>query len=276
LRISVLALLAALSATASYAQTTLTPVSAFVQLEANDSFVSYSGLSPYDFLPSHTFAGSGGSAAGGNLSGADPTVMSSINVSPLGHSASLIQDFDSESWIYYEFAVDGPADETVDIDFSSSGSAEVSSLAPSLDFNSTAYLDVTQATTGAVLLTGTACAGAPSDESDPCGETSGPLTSSFNLNQTLTVETNTAYLVDIFTDDSLSEPQSGNPGSYFATSTVDPTITLDTTDPAYSLEYSAGLGVPSSSATPEPSTLMLVATGLSGAFSLARRRLLRG
>ena len=65
---------------------------------------------------------------------------------------------------------------------------------------------------------------------------------------------------------------SNAPGFYSGGGKVDPTITLDTDDPAYSMEFSPCLGA--TSATPEPSSLLLVATGLLGGTGAILRRVL--
>jgi hypothetical protein len=92
--------------------------------------------------------------------------------------------------------------------------------------------------------------------------------STFNISQTLELQTDTAYTVTLTTyADFEAFVGSGNPGNYDVSSFIDPTITLATSDPAYSLAFSPGI-----TATPEPGSLALVATGLAGAGSLLRRK----
>jgi hypothetical protein len=302
LRIPALALLAALATTAVHAQTTLTAASANVNLDANGLQLtlpggaiytgaysaSYPGLSPYIFLPqnfSYTYTAtytSGPAIAnisGGNLSGADPSVTSSLFFAgPLKN-----QSFETISEVSYEFAVDGPANQTVSVDIASIGQASVSAIAA--DSFAYAELEVSQA--GTELLSDTACAGG--DATGPCASTPTTLSDSFSIDPTITVQTDTPTIVTLFSEDYLYANPSAIPSGFYLaygsefpgftlteSSSVDPTITLDTTDPAYSLDFSPGLGVPTPSPTPEPSTLMLASTGLAGAFSLARRRFLRG
>ena len=59
-------------------------------------------------------------------------------------------------------------------------------------------------------------------------------------------------------------------GTISAQSLVDPTITLDTTDPNYSLSFSPGLK-PGASPVPEPGTFALTLSGIA-ALALASLR----
>ena len=92
------------------------------------------------------------------------------------------------------------------------------------------------------------------------GNTScGSALDSFSVDQTFDVYTNTALMVLM----SVSVNGTGGTASAF----VDPTITLGTDDPAYSLEFSPGLSSP----IPEPSSLLLLTTGLLGGVGVIRR-----
>jgi PEP-CTERM motif len=88
--------------------------------------------------------------------------------------------------------------------------------------------------------------------------------SSFSSSAILNVQTNTAYLGNLVASDAFA------PGiSSFAGSTVDPSITLGTTDPAYNLEFSPGLVGPRP--TPEPASLALLGTAVAPLAALRRR-----
>jgi hypothetical protein len=108
-----------------------------------------------------------------------------------------------------------------------------------------------------------------------CFDTTNP-SSSFNVNTTLELQTNTAYVVSLSTESyfSIVLSSSNRPaGNWDTLAEIDPTITLATTDPNYSLGFSPGL-IPDSSPVPEPSSLALLGTGTIGAFCSLRRRLL--
>ena len=92
--------------------------------------------------------------------------------------------------------------------------------------------------------------------------------SSFNINQTVDLSTNTVYNVDMITLVNFTSNITQPPSDFSAVSALDPSITLATTDPDYSLEFSPGLFAP----TPEPGSLILAATGLVGLAEMLRRK----
>jgi hypothetical protein len=244
---------------------TLTPVTGYVQLFAPTNNVSYSaGSGTYFFSGVHA----------SSVFGLDPSVSGSFTASFLPpilgvNPYNIPVGYDSESVIFYEFEVSGPAGQVVPINFASAGSASVSLSGvynvDAINLNASAFLSVSDPV-GVPLLTATACAGGPSLVSDPCANRSGPSSDSFNISQVLNVETGVPYLVNIYTSDSIQEQSYPISGSFSAASSVDPTITLATDDPAYSLQFSPGL----ISSTPEPSSLALFSTGIAGIAAFAR------
>ena len=277
MRISALILLVAITPVSpAFADTVLTPSSQSIQLIGDSSTAAYGTLSSTP--ETYTLTDNVSTITGGNTGGTSPEVHGGIavsNVPAITYSDpfNFGQEFDSESYIFYQFAVNGPANEQVSVNIASLGLANVSGLNSTIGLNATAYLNIT-GPNGSMLLTDTACAGAASLESDPCAGTSGPLSASFNVNQAVSVTTDTAYTVNIYTSDSMVAPDAGASGSYSASSSVDPTITLVGDDPEYSLEFSPGL-TPSTTVTPEPSTLLLAITGLLGSAGLMMRRVSR-
>jgi hypothetical protein len=112
---------------------------------------------------------------------------------------------------------------------------------------------------------------------DPTKQTycNGPGTTSgsFSLNETIQIATNTDYEIDLFSEVFLNPPVRGvfgsgdsTPATYTLSASIDPTITLDTADPAFSLQFSPA-------PTPEPASLALVLTGISAlALTVIRSR----
>ncbi len=190
-----------------------------------------------------TLSGTGLSGHGSVGGGADPQISADLNDTQIlaaGTSAFLV----------YEFQIDGPANQMVPIDFSAAGQAAVGN-ASSLSAIASLSLGYVSSTIAPLLINDlTACVGNTS-----CGS----ALDSFSVDQTFDVYTNTALMVLM----SVSVNGTGGTASAF----VDPTITLGTDDPAYSLEFSPGLSSP----IPEPSSLLLLTTGLLGGVGVIRR-----
>lgn len=241
---------------------------------------SYGGASfgtPTDL--SGAVSDTSGTYSGSVQLGNDPQISSSLSTGYLPPSSCMplgCSGGSSEVGLLYEFAVNGPANQTISVDLASIGTAAVSTLGSGLNLNSSAQLQIylpdqyLAPLNGATLMNVIACAGAPDTYSSLCDSTSGPLSSGFNIAQTLQVQTNTPYVVRLYATNSILAGPSGTTGQFSASSSIDPTIRLDTTDPAYSLDFSPGLI--GANPTPEPASLLLVGSGMVGAFSFGRRR----
>lgn len=224
------------------------------QTYADSPGYSALGASPAT-VTDHPSGVSGASGTASVSSGSDPSV--SVNATGLGAGGSSL---------YYEFEVSGPANKIVSATITGSGGATVSnpslgaasaSLQIGLADGDTAVYSEYLPYGGPYLVNDAVCVGA-------CGS-GGQSSGLFSVNGPFDLETDMVYAVEMNTQYSIG------PGAVTASAFVDPTITLDTTDPAYSLEFSPGL-IPTST-TPEPSSLLLVATGLLGGARVIRRRL---
>ena len=241
---------------------TLSAPTGYINLQTNSTSSSYAVGSGQ-----HMISDGSSTATGASNFASDPSVGGGVTARSLPSNpySAIPEGPDAESAMFYQFEVVGPAGQLVPINFSSTGVASVSSTGTDPSMNATAYLNVSG------LFTAVACAGAPSQVSDPCANQSGGAFETFNISQIFEVETDTAYTVNIYTSDSILQQATSLTGNFYADSSVDPTITLATTDPAYTLEFSPG--VLGTAATPEPSSLLLVLTGLASvpAFTIRRR-----
>jgi hypothetical protein len=196
--------------------------------------------------------------------GVDPAVGSFVGSS----GAANTYDETAFSYAYYEFEVVGPAGQTASVNIAGSLSAAVSNLTANSGSNASLGVvlpsDPASPDDGAalqVLFSDRICAGTTF-----CRRSGSPsLSASSDVNQFLSVITNTAYVVQLYSETDITSGPNGG-----AISSVDPTITLATTDPAYSLEFSPGVGP---SPAPEPSGLFLLGTGIFSVVCIKRRRL---
>jgi hypothetical protein len=199
--------------------------------------------------------------SGSDQYGTDPAVSSGLTLS--GILDPMVQ-YRSQSTVDYQFYVSGPANQTVAVTVAGTGSSSVNHLAPNGELlTAEGFLSVYTAG-GPELLVASTCAGSPFGS--PCFTTN--RSDSFSVDDTLNISTDTVYDVQVLTDVLLRSESTIalSPPDLSASATVDPTITLDTTDPAYSLDFSPA-------PVPEPSTILLSAPCLAfGLLALQRRR----
>jgi len=256
------ALSAALCPTAALADTIL-PASGLVSLGGGLSSAVYNGLYPAGKTLSYSSGGTTGVMTGANSYGSDPQVSASLTYyGTFGAREEIL----AQSIVDYQFDVIGPADTTVPITLAGLGAESISVGGGS----SRGYADIIvylpasplTATFEAISCSGV-ITGTTSVNCDPSA-TSG----SFNVNTTFQVATDTAYDVQVESGIQIASLiGDSTPQLYTGESSVDPTIALDTTDPAYSLEFSPA-------PTPEPGSLWLALTGVVTTFGagLVKRR----
>lgn len=242
-----------LSLSQSMLADTLHPSAATVTLGTSGAFASYNVPLSTTFIV-YTNNVSDLTEYAAVRGGGVTAVQASVSSTP-GYS---LGDYFAYAFLVYDFQVLGPANQTVAVNINANGQVAVTG-------SSGMYAEAT-------LSIGNYSGEFPPIYLDPCENGPGMLqcgdgTSSFVLADTLNVLTNTDYAVVLDAEVGGRSTDIGTASAF-----VDPTITLATNDSAYSLVFSPGL-VPTA-ATPEPSSLLLLCTGIASAAGFARRRYL--
>lgn len=251
--LSTLALLAA--STCALADPVLSPTLVNIQLIDGSSRTQYVNNTAPPQTKTLSIAPTNATLTASYVLNHDPSLSASLTYSGAPDNTS----FDAISQINYEFLVAGPADTRVSLTFTGAEAASVSTYVTG-GFNASAIANISLLGSQSYLVHETASSSGV-----------GYVTSGSNtFNDTFSVLTNTVYDVDLETSAGFYAVRPT--GDYNATATLDPTLTLDTTDPAYTLQFSPGLLDTTSAATPEPSSLLLAATGLLTSAARLRRR----
>jgi hypothetical protein len=181
--------------------------------------------------------------------GSDPSVSNEISV--IGTLDARTQ-YISTSDIAYYFEVIGPQNATAEVSIAAEANTSANRpLTGFLSLTDSAFLAVDIPTQVGFIYSQNAANGGP-----------------FNVDQELTVNTNTIYQVVTQSIESLvNSGSTAAPIDLTSSASVDPTITLDTTDPAYSLALS-----PAPVPTPEPNYLALTGACLAIRLLVVRRR----
>lgn len=265
--------IAGISSIASTAQANLAATTTSITLNADTSpeftcgpvstgaAACYSGFQPNGQTLSYTGPDNSGTVTGFNSYGTDPSASSSLTFSG---NLDQNQFYQAESEVLYRFQVNSATNQTVNVDVSSAGSTSVNHMlgSGSGDLFAQGFLLIYQAS-GPVLLDQTVCAGGI--PASYCSGVTPGYTGSFSVADTLSVLTNTQYIVDLDTNVGLMAFSNNTVPDLSASSSIDPTITLASTDPAYSLQFSPV-------AAPEPCSLLLVGTGIVTSIVCWRRR----
>jgi hypothetical protein len=212
---------------------------------------AFSGFYPSGVTTTYSSGGVTGSFSASDLYGFDPQVSSSLLISgPLAAG----QEFAVLSVIEYDFEVSGPAGETVPVTIDGIGQGSISPGASSaVNFYDEALIQVN--VSGEPIADGFRAATCTGSINTVACSGNGTTSGSFNTDTTLEITTDTSYTVEVGDELNLNSiTGDSTPQIYSAQVSVDPTLTLDTTDPSYSLELSPA-------PTPEPASIWLILTG---------------
>jgi hypothetical protein len=216
----------------------------------------FSGFYPSGVTTTYSSGGVTGTFSAADVYGADPQVSSSLSISgPLAAG----QEFAVLSVVEYDFEVSGPANGTAEVTIAGSGEGSISPAASSaVNFYDEALIQ--ENVTGQPIALGFRAATCTGSINTVACTGNGTTSGSFTTDTTLQVNTNTSYTVEVADEINLNSITGDSTAQlYSAQVSIDPTLTLDTSDPAYSLEVSPA-------PTPEPASIWLMLTGV-GALS---------
>ncbi len=239
----------------------------------NTGFGPYLGLPdmiqlPYQGPPGGLFNGVGGVTAT-TTGSSDPSVSSALQVGGATNTTTML---DSKANVTYYFEIAGP-EGTTSLNFLSSGFTMASLPHGAGTLGAEALLTVSALGSSTNALNAIACSGDTSKlQYKDCTNTPGAL-SSFNVNSDLELQTNTIYMVNLWSEAYFASTSTLSiPGQLESRAAVDPTITLVTSDPAYSLSFSSNLTPDPTTTTPEPGTLLLCLPGIATGLACLRLR----